>query len=123
MKIPVTPTNPSVSFIYVEELPSPVRTIVGVTAFIGRAIRGRIDEAKMIHNFGEYIRVYGAKGCKSCEGHFQNGGNRSLYAVIEKCPSKAMDLVVDTSIFYILTVDLLDAVLHISLMRIRATRS
>jgi len=118
LKIPVTPTNPSVSFIYVEELPSPVRTIVGVTAFIGP-----IDEAKMIHNFGEYIRVYGAKGCKSCEGHFQNGGNRSLYAVIEKCPSKAMDLVVDTSIFYILTVDLLDAVLHISLMRIRATRS
>jgi len=63
LKIPVTPTNPSVSFIYVEELPSPVRTIVGVTAFIGRAIRGLIDEAKMIHNFGEYIRVYGAKGC------------------------------------------------------------
>ncbi len=40
--MPVVPTYPGV---YVEELPSNVRTIVGVatsiTAFIGRALRGR----------------------------------------------------------------------------------
>ncbi len=43
--MPVTPSFPGV---YIEEVPSGVRTITGVatsiTAFIGRALRGPVDE-------------------------------------------------------------------------------
>jgi phage tail sheath protein FI len=43
--MPVTPTYPGV---YIEEVPSEVRTITGVatsiTAFIGRALRGPVNE-------------------------------------------------------------------------------
>jgi len=50
--MPITPTYPGV---YVEEIPSGVRTITGVatsvTAFIGRAKRGPVNEAITINNF------------------------------------------------------------------------
>ncbi len=49
--------------VYVEEIPSGVRTITGVatsiTAFIGRAKRGPVDEATTINNFGDFERVFG----------------------------------------------------------------
>ena len=52
--MPITPTYPGV---YIEELPSGVRTITGVatsvTAFVGRARRGPTDKATTIHSFGE----------------------------------------------------------------------
>ena len=45
--MPTTPTYPGV---YIEEIPSGVRTIMGVatsiTAFIGRALRGPVDETQ-----------------------------------------------------------------------------
>ncbi|NEQ82882.1 MAG: hypothetical protein F6K26_22370 [Moorea sp. SIO2I5] len=48
--MPVTPTYPGV---YIEEIPSGVRTITGVatsiTAFIGRALRGPTDEPILIN--------------------------------------------------------------------------
>lgn len=56
----VTPTYPGV---YVEEIPSGVRTIVGVatsiTAFIGRARRGPVDHATRIQSFADFDRVFG----------------------------------------------------------------
>jgi uncharacterized protein len=58
--MPVRPTYPGV---YVEEIPSGVRTITGVatsiTAFIGRASRGEIDEPARIFNFGDFERNFG----------------------------------------------------------------
>ena len=58
--MPVTPTYPGV---YVEEIPSGVRTIVGVatsiTAFIGRAVRGPVDEPFTISSFGDFQRQFG----------------------------------------------------------------
>ena len=58
--MPITPTYPGV---YVEEIPSGVRTITGVatsvTAFIGRAKRGPVNEAITINNFGDYERIFG----------------------------------------------------------------
>lgn len=58
--MPITPTYPGV---YIEELPSGVRTIIGVatsvTAFVGRARRGPTDKATTIHSFGEYERRFG----------------------------------------------------------------
>jgi phage tail sheath protein FI len=58
--MPITPTYPGV---YIEEIPSGVRTITGVatsvTAFIGRAIRGPVDEPTMINSFGDFERIFG----------------------------------------------------------------
>ena len=49
--------------VYVEEIPSGVRTIIGVatsiTAFVGRAARGPVDEAVVINNFSDYGRIFG----------------------------------------------------------------
>ena len=49
--------------IYVEEIPSGVRTITGVatsiTAFIGRAKRGPVDKATFINSFGDFERRFG----------------------------------------------------------------
>lgn len=56
----VTPTYPGV---YVEEIPSGVRTISGVstsiTAFIGRARQGPVNEATRIQSFADYDRTFG----------------------------------------------------------------
>lgn len=82
--MPVTPTYPGV---YIEELPSPVKTIVGVstsiTAFIGRAVKGPVDEAKMIHSFADYDRIYGGLWESSnlsyaVYQYFQNGGHDAI---------------------------------------------
>ena len=58
--MPVTPTYPGV---YIEEIPSGVRTIVGVatsiTAFIGRAARGPVNEPVQVNNFGDFERQFG----------------------------------------------------------------
>src|SRR2546430_6572769 len=58
--MPVTPTYPGV---YIEEVPSGVRTIVGVatstTAFIGRALRGPVDEPVIINSYGDFERQFG----------------------------------------------------------------
>jgi phage tail sheath protein FI len=58
--MPVTPTYPGV---YIEEIPSGVRTITGVatsiTAFIGRALRGPVNEPTRIQSFGDFERVFG----------------------------------------------------------------
>lgn len=58
--MPVTPTYPGV---YIEEVPSQVKTITGVatsvTAFIGRAVKGRTDFPVPISSFGDYVRQFG----------------------------------------------------------------
>jgi phage tail sheath protein FI len=58
--MPVTPTYPGV---YIEEVPSGVRTIVGVatsiTAFLGRAARGPVNEPVSINSFGDFERKFG----------------------------------------------------------------
>lgn len=58
--MPTTTTYPGV---YVEEIPSGVRTIGGVatsiTAFVGYTARGPVDTAVRIFNFGDFERVFG----------------------------------------------------------------
>src|SRR4051812_41358654 len=58
--MPIAPTYPGV---YVEEIPSGVRTIVGVatsiTAFVGRALRGPVNRPVTINNFGDFERMFG----------------------------------------------------------------
>jgi len=52
--MPITPTYPGV---YIEEIPSGVRTITGVatsiTAFIGRAWRGPVNDPITINSYGD----------------------------------------------------------------------
>ena len=56
--MPITPTYPGV---YVEKISSGVRTITGVatsiTAFIGRALRGPVNEPVTINSFGDFERI------------------------------------------------------------------
>ncbi|OGB24071.1 MAG: phage tail protein [Burkholderiales bacterium RIFCSPLOWO2_02_FULL_57_36] len=58
--MPVTLSYPGV---YIEELPSGVRTITGVatsiTAFVGSAPMGPAEEPVIINNFGDYERTFG----------------------------------------------------------------
>jgi phage tail sheath protein FI len=61
--MPVQPTYPGV---YVQEISSGVRTIAGVstsiTAFVGRARRGPVNEPVTCFNFGEFSRRSAASG-------------------------------------------------------------
>lgn len=80
----VFPTYPGV---YIEELPSGVRTIVGVatsiTAFVGKARRGPSDRPVRIQSFGDYSRTFGGLWAESTMSYavrqfFQNGGTDAL---------------------------------------------
>jgi phage tail sheath protein FI len=73
--------------VYIEEIPSGVRTITGVatsiTAFIGRAKRGSVNEPVMIHNFGDYERNFGGLWLESTmsytvQQYFLNGGSDAV---------------------------------------------
>lgn len=78
--MPVAVSYPGV---YIEELPSGVRTITGVatsiTAFIGRAPRGATDVATRVQSFADYERKFGGLSALSSmsyavQQYFQHGG-------------------------------------------------
>jgi len=82
--MPVTPTYPGV---YIEEVPSGVRTITGVatsiTAFIGRAKRGPVNEPTIINSFSDYERRFGGLWVDSTMSYavrsfYLNGGSQAL---------------------------------------------
>lgn len=82
--MPVTPTYPGV---YIEEVPSGVRTITGVatsiTAFIGRAVRGPVNDPTRIQSFADYERGFGGLWLESTmsyavQQYFLNGGTDAL---------------------------------------------
>jgi len=88
--MPVTPTYPGV---YIEELPSGVRPIVGVatsiTAFIGRALRGKTDSPVRIQSFGDFDRKFGGLWSESTLSYavqhfFQHGGSDALIIRVHK---------------------------------------
>ena len=83
--MPATLTYPGV---YIEEIPSGVRTITGVAtsiaAFIGRASRGPTDADKdspvTINSFGDFERIFGGLWVGSSLGFavrdfYLNGGS------------------------------------------------
>jgi phage tail sheath protein FI len=81
------PSNLTYPGVYIEEIPSGVRTITGVstsvTAFIGRARSGPDDKAVLIHNFAEFERIYGGIWKESYLGYvvdhfYKNGGRDAL---------------------------------------------
>ena len=82
--MPATLTYPGV---YIEEVPSGVRTIVGVatsiTAFIGRAERGPVNDPTRIRSFADYQRTFGGLWTPSTmsyalQQYFLNGGTDSI---------------------------------------------
>ncbi|NEO78348.1 phage tail sheath C-terminal domain-containing protein [Moorena sp. SIO4G3] len=93
--MPVTPTYPGV---YIEEIPSGVRTITGVatsiTAFIGRAFRGPTDEPILINNYGEYERIFGGLWNHSTmsfavRDFYTNGGSQAVIVRLHKGGTEA----------------------------------
>src|SRR4051812_9284365 len=81
--MPVSPTYPGV---YIEEIPSGVHTITGVstsvTAFIGYTPRGTVNDPVHIFSFADFERAFGGLSVDSplshCVKHFfQNGGNEA----------------------------------------------
>ena len=82
--MPVKPTYPGV---YIEEIPSGVRTITGVatsiTGFIGRALRGPVDDPVRIQSFAEFERIFGGLWIDSTMSYaishfFDNGGKDAV---------------------------------------------
>lgn len=93
--MPITPTYPGV---YVAEIPSGVRTITGVstsvTAFIGSAKRGPLNQAVHILSFGDYARRFGGLAADSEMSYavrqfFLNGGSDAWVVRLAKNPSAA----------------------------------
>jgi Bacteriophage tail sheath protein len=82
--MPVAVSYPGV---YIEEIPSGVRTIVGVatsiTAFVGRARRGETNKATTINSFGDFERIFGGLWLQSTLGFavrdfYLNGGSQAI---------------------------------------------
>ncbi len=82
--MPVAVSYPGV---YIQEIPSGVRTIAGVatsvTAFIGRARRGPVDVATLINSFGDFERLFGGLWVEGALGFavrdfYLNGGSQAI---------------------------------------------
>ncbi|HZD61732.1 MAG TPA: phage tail sheath family protein, partial [Xanthobacteraceae bacterium] len=88
--MPVSPTFPGV---YVEEIPSGVRTITGVatsiTAFVGRTLSGPTTDPVLVTSFGEFERLFGGLHVDvplaySVRDFFLNGGSQALVVRLHK---------------------------------------
>ena len=93
--MPVTVTYPGV---YIEEVPSGVRTITGVatsiTAFVGRALRGPTDRPRLVQSFAEFQRFYGGLWAESMLGfsvqqYFLNRGRDALISRVHNAATPA----------------------------------
>ncbi len=81
------PVQVSYPGVYLQEIPSGVHTITGVatsvTAFVGRAQRGPINEPISISSYGEFQRMFGGMHPDSAISYslndfFQNGGSQAV---------------------------------------------
>jgi phage tail sheath protein FI len=81
------PVQLSYPGVYIEEVPSGVRTIVGVatsiTAFIGRAPRGPVGEPVVVTGYGDFERIFGGLWAGSRLGFavrdfYLNGGGTAV---------------------------------------------
>ena len=82
--MPIPLTYPGV---YIEEVPSGVRTITGVatsiTAFIGRALQGPVNDPVRIQSFADYSRMFGdlwqaSPMSQAVNQFFQHGGSDAI---------------------------------------------
>jgi uncharacterized protein len=93
--MPIQPTYPGV---YVEEIPSGVHTIVGVststTAFVGRALRGPDDRPYVINSFGDFERTFGGLWLDSSmsfavRDFYLNGGGKAIIIRVSRNATQA----------------------------------
>lgn len=93
--MPSTLTYPGV---YVEEIPSGTRTLTGVatsvTAFLGRAQRGPVNEPVIITSFRDFERTFGGLWLDSPLSYavydfFRNGGSQAVIVRLYKNPTVA----------------------------------
>lgn len=112
--MPIKATYPGV---YIEEIPSGVRTISGVstsvTAFVGSAKRGPINRAVRVLNYGDYERRFGGLHSSSelsygVRQFFANGGNVAWIVRIAKDATKAERELRDSSDRKVLKIVALD---------------
>lgn len=90
------PTSVSYPGVYVEELPSGVRTITGVatsiTAFLGKAVRGPVDQSVTLTSFSDFERTFGGLNAAMPLGYavrdfFANGGSVAIVVRLYKKPA------------------------------------
>ena len=82
--------------VYIEELPSGVRTIIGVAtsvaAFVGRTERGPVDTATTVTSPGDFERTFGSPDANAPVAHavrdfFLNGGTQAVIVRVYKRPA------------------------------------
>lgn len=96
--MPVTPPH-SYPGVYIQEVPSSVHTITGVatsiTAFVGRAVCGSIDDPALVTSYAEFERAFGGLAVDypltyAVQDFFLNGGSQALIVRAFK-PNSATD--------------------------------
>lgn len=84
--MPVVPTH-TYPGVYIQEVPSGTRTIIGVstsiTAFLGRALRGPVNEPTTITSYADFERTFGGLWSESALGYsvrdfYLNGGSQAI---------------------------------------------
>jgi len=93
--VPIAPTYPGV---YIQEIPSGVRTITAVatsiTAFVGKASRGPVNDPTVINNFGDFERLFGGLAKDSMMSYavrdfYQSGGAQAVIVRIQNGATRA----------------------------------
>ncbi len=100
--MPVTTSYPGV---YIEEIPSGVRTLTGVatsiTAFVGFTSRGPVNRALRIFSFADFEREFGGLALDSplsyCVRHFFQNGGTDAYVVRAAQNAAAASVVLQTA--------------------------
>ncbi len=86
--------------VYIEEVSSGVRTITGVatsiTAFIGRALRGPVNEPTTINNYGDFERQFGGLAIDyplsyAVRDFYLNGGSQAIIVRLYKSQNSTND--------------------------------
>jgi phage tail sheath protein FI len=106
------PTAVTYPGVYIEEIPSGVRTITGVstsvTAFVGSARRGPINRAVRLLSFADFERAFGGLRQDAELGYavrqfFQNGGSEAWVVRIAKNAVAATRILLDDAGANVLT--------------------
>ncbi|MDF2867151.1 MAG: hypothetical protein K0S11_621 [Gammaproteobacteria bacterium] len=105
--MPMTLTYPGV---YVEEVPSGVRTMTGVatsvTAFVGRCLKGPLDQAITINSWADFERKFGGLWSDSAltyavRDFYANGGSQAIIIrVFKDKEQKEIDLPAVNGVLY-----------------------
>ncbi|AWI80700.1 phage tail protein [Parazoarcus communis] len=104
--------------VYIQEIPSGVRTIssvaTSVAAFLGAAPRGPVNKAVRIHSFADFERSFGGLSADSEMSYgvrqfFGNGGSDAWIVRVVKDASPASRTLLNSTAANVLTVTALDA--------------